>query len=79
LLAFVAQNTIAQTPLAYELEPYQPLADSKAIIVSGKARFTVLTNSLIRFEYDSNEQFEDRATIAFVNRLLTVPTFNKNS
>ena len=30
---------------------YDPVADSKAIVVSGRARFTVLTDRLIRMEW----------------------------
>jgi alpha-glucosidase (family GH31 glycosyl hydrolase) len=45
------------------------------MIVVGAARFTVLTDSVIRMEYDPNSRFEDRATVAIVNRLLPVPNF----
>jgi alpha-glucosidase len=65
----------AQRPLLYELESYDPVANLEAIVVSGKARFTVLTERLIRMEYDENAIFEDRATLAFVNRKLPVPDF----
>jgi hypothetical protein len=35
----------------------------------------VLTPNLIRMEYDPNQKFEDRATVAFLNRNTTVPSF----
>ena len=45
--------------------------------VSGNARFTVLTPQLIRMEYSDNGQFLDSATLAFLNRNLTVPQFSQ--
>lgn len=39
-------------------------------------RFTVLTDRLIRMEYDSNNKFEDRATLTFLNRNLPVPKYS---
>ncbi len=56
-------------------EPYDPRADPAAIVVEGKARFTVLTPSLIRMEWSPDGVFEDRASLAFVNRRLPVPKF----
>jgi hypothetical protein len=41
------------------------------------ARFTVLTETLIRMEYDEDKIFEDRATIAFVNRNLPEINYTK--
>ncbi len=32
-------------------QEYNPVAHEKAIVISGKARFTVLTDGLIRMEY----------------------------
>ena len=61
-----------------ELLPYNPIADPKAVVVSGKARFTVLTDALIRLEYSDSSSFGDRQTLAFVNRALTVPKFSKS-
>lgn len=42
----------------------------------GNARFTVLTDNVIRMEYSSKAQFEDRPTLAVLNRNLTVPKFS---
>lgn len=44
-----------------ELLPYDPVANASAIVVSGNARFTVLTARLIRMEWSANGAFEDRA------------------
>ncbi|MBO7069431.1 MAG: DUF5110 domain-containing protein [Bacteroidaceae bacterium] len=56
-------------------EELNPVADSEAVVISGNARFTVLTSKMIRIEYSSTNQFEDRATFAIVNRRLPVPSF----
>jgi alpha-glucosidase (family GH31 glycosyl hydrolase) len=61
-----------------ELYPYDPVADVRATVTQGNARFTVLTPRLIRMEYSSSAKFEDRATIAIVNRKLDVPTFTQS-
>lgn len=58
-------------------EVWNPVADSAAMVISGNARFTVLTPQLIRIQYSSKKQFEDRATFAVVNRRLEVPEFTQ--
>ncbi len=45
-----------------------PIANSKNIIVGDKFRITILTDCLIRLEYDENNKFEDRATQVVLNR-----------
>ena len=52
-----------------------PEAAPGAVVVSGNARFTVLTDRLIRMEWAEDGVFEDRATLAIVNRNLPVPGF----
>ncbi len=52
-----------------------PAADPKAMVVSGQARFTVLTPRLIRMEWSPTSQFEDRASLVFIDRLQPVPRF----
>ena len=62
-----------------ELMPYDPVADPSAVVVSpdGKARFTVLSPEIIRMEYtETAHSFEDRPSIAFVNRKQPVPSFH---
>jgi len=56
-------------------ERWNPVADSKAIVAAGNARFTVLTPWMIRMEWSPTGEFEDRASFAFVNRRLPVPEF----
>lgn len=52
-----------------------PKADSRAVVVSGNARFTVLTPEMIRIEYSDKGVFEDRATFTIINRNLDVPQY----
>ena len=65
------------TALACTLSPAiadNPKADAKAVVTSGNARFTVLTPQF-RMEWSADGQFEDRATLTFVNRETPVPEF----
>src|ERR1700729_3449462 len=69
-----------QTPLvnaAAASDNYNPIADSRAVVLAGSARFTVLTPQLIRLEWTDNGKFEDHASFAFVNRMLPVPQFTR--
>jgi alpha-glucosidase (family GH31 glycosyl hydrolase) len=52
-----------------------PVADARAVIISGQTRFTVLTSQLIRLEWSKDSTFEDHASLVFVNRRLPVPSF----
>jgi hypothetical protein len=52
-----------------------PVADPKAVVVVGKARFTVLTPELIRMEWAADGKFEDHASFVFLNRKMPVPKF----
>jgi alpha-glucosidase len=54
-----------------------PVADPKAVVVIGKARFTVLTPEMIRMEWAADGKFEDHASFVFINRRLAVPKFTK--
>ena len=49
LSVFVLGTLSLQT----ELFPYNPVADPNVVVISGNARFTVLTPRLIRIEYSS--------------------------
>eukprot|EP01059_Diplonema_ambulator_P002172 TRINITY_DN11809_c0_g1_i1.p1 TRINITY_DN11809_c0_g1~~TRINITY_DN11809_c0_g1_i1.p1 ORF type:complete len:1002 (+),score=182.69 TRINITY_DN11809_c0_g1_i1:42-3047(+) len=68
------QGSIAR----YELYPYDSVADPKAVVVLGNARFTVLADGIIRMEYSDNGVWEDRPTLAVVNRKTEVPVFNQS-
>eukprot|EP01113_Clastostelium_recurvatum_P009833 TRINITY_DN1478_c0_g1_i10.p1 TRINITY_DN1478_c0_g1~~TRINITY_DN1478_c0_g1_i10.p1 ORF type:complete len:939 (-),score=226.57 TRINITY_DN1478_c0_g1_i10:178-2994(-) len=56
-----------------------PVANPKAVVVVGTARFTVLTARLIRMEWTSDGAFEDAASATFTNRNLPVPQFTSGS
>jgi alpha-glucosidase len=60
---------------AFAASEENPVANEKATVVCGNARFTVLTSRLIRMEWAEDGVFEDRATLAIVNRRLPVPAF----
>lgn len=45
------------------------------VVRDGKARFTVLSPTLVRMEYADDERFEDRGTFNAVNRTLPTPDF----
>ena len=51
---------------------YDPSPNPKAVVQVGKARFTVLTEHLVRMEWGGAN---DAATLAFVNRNLPTPKF----
>jgi len=52
-----------------------PIADPRATVTLGNARFTVLTPELIRMEWAADGSFEDHASFVFLNRRLPVPQF----
>ena len=53
-----------------------PVADPRAVVTVGKARFTVLTSRLIRMEWAADGKFEDHASFVFLNRHMPVPQFH---
>jgi alpha-glucosidase (family GH31 glycosyl hydrolase) len=64
---------------AVDSESYNPVADPRALVRVGSARFTVLTPQLIRLEWAKDGEFEDHASFAFVNRTLPVPPFTQQT
>lgn len=54
-----------------------PVADPGAVTIYENARFTVLTDRLVRMEWAEDGVFEDRASLAIVNRNLPVPKYTK--
>jgi alpha-glucosidase len=70
----------AATPVARSKSPIEvtdPVADPRAVVTQGNARFTVLTPELIRLEWAMDGKFEDHASFVFLNRRLPVPKFEK--
>lgn len=47
---------------------YNSVALAENTVIVGEYRFTVLTDSLLRIEYDKSKTFEDRATQSVINR-----------
>ncbi|HTS10849.1 MAG TPA: TIM-barrel domain-containing protein [Candidatus Limnocylindrales bacterium] len=56
---------------------YDPVADPRAVVTVGHARFTILTPQLIRMEWAADGKFEDHASLVFLNRKLPVPKFDR--
>ena len=67
------QNVV--TGPAYARVAFDAVADAAAVVVAGKARFTVLTPRLIRMEYSADGHFEDRPSQVFWHRRQPVPLF----
>ena len=51
---------------------HDPSPNPEAVVQVGKARFTVLTDHLVRMEWGGAN---DAATLAFINRNLPTPKF----
>ncbi|HKY53488.1 MAG TPA: TIM-barrel domain-containing protein, partial [Anaerolineales bacterium] len=56
---------------------FKPVANPKAIVTAPNVRFTVLTDRIIRIEYDKANIFEDRPSQVFWYREQPVPKFKK--
>lgn len=56
---------------------FRPIANPDAVVVVKKARFTVLTDRLIRIEYAKGNKFEDHPSQVFWYRDQPVPAFKK--
>ena len=75
LLLLIASPSAARPSLL----PYDPTPNPKSVVLdsTGTARFTVLTERLIRMQQRGirASTFEDRSTLAFLNRNLPSPEF----
>jgi Glycosyl hydrolases family 31 TIM-barrel domain/Glycosyl hydrolase family 31 C-terminal domain/Domain of unknown function (DUF5110) len=69
-MALIVTPLAAQQP---QVAAADPVADPAATIVDGHARFTLLTPRLVRMEWSADGHFEDRASLAFIQRRLPVP------
>lgn len=56
---------------------FHPIAQPEAVVTVGCARFSVLTDRIIRLEFCKDKQFEDRPSQAFWHRNQPVPGFRK--
>lgn len=66
---------LASVAIGLRAQDYNPVAKTEAVVTSGNMRFTVLTSRMIRIQQSETKKFEDRATMAIVNRNLPVPEF----
>jgi alpha-glucosidase (family GH31 glycosyl hydrolase) len=66
---------MAVIPAHFKLD-VRPVPAPEAMIVVGGARFSVLTDRLIRMEYEPEGRFEDRASLTFWYREQAVPSFD---
>ena len=73
--------TLFHTPVEAADAPgrYDPVADPRAVVTTGHARFTILTPQLIRMEWATDGKFEDHASLVFLNRSLPVPEYTHES
>ncbi len=69
---------LAPGALVAQLQPHDPVAAPGAEVRVGNARFTVLTDRMIRMEWAQGGHFEDSATMVVVNRRLPVPHFRSH-
>ena len=67
---------MTQIPSHFQLA-FDPIANSKAVVVAGSARFTVFTSRLIRLEYEENGRFQDAPSQPFWYRNQPVPEFEQ--
>ncbi len=75
LAAQTSSQPAAARPAADQTLPDNPVADARAVVLAGNARFTVLTPQLIRMEWSVTGKFEDHASLVFINRRLPTPKF----
>jgi len=56
---------------------FHPIANAASVVTANHARFTILTDRLIRLEFSADGRFEDRPSQAFWFREQPVPRFEK--
>ena len=77
ILTALLLTTLTASALAQISSEANPQADPQAVVTSGRARFTVLTDRMIRIQYSASGKFEDRATFAVINRLLPLASYTQ--
>lgn len=76
-LSPVYTQTASATDVSTEVA--NPVANEKATVTCGNARFTVLTPQMIRMEWCADGKWEDNKSLTFVNRRLDVPRFKSST
>ena len=81
MVVIVALVALSVTTASVDAIRYDPTPYPESVIIANShARFTMLTERVIRMEYSHEPNaFEDRATLAIVNRRVEVPTFDVNT
>jgi len=75
-LAAIPLSLVAQaTSGAGARAPLDPAASPEAMVRVGEARFTLLTDRMVRMEWAADGRFEDRATLVALNRRMPAPDF----
>ena len=70
---WIAVQVVAVVVLCgLESQALNPRPNTNSVVAVGGARFTVLTERLVRMEWGGNN---DEATFAFVNRYLPTPSY----
>ena len=54
---------------------FDPTVNPNAVVISGKVRFSILTDRIVRMEFDPDAIFEDRASLVYWYRNFDVPKF----
>ncbi len=62
-----------------QAEGDNPVADPRAVVGIGNARFTLLTPQMVRMEWSPARRFTDNASFVFVNRQMPVPRFSRSA
>ena len=75
LVLCILPRALFAAPITNASVLYDPVADPRAVVTVGSARFTILTPQFIRMEWASDRTFEDHASLVFLNRRLPVPEF----
>jgi len=75
LVLCILPRLLSAATLANPAVYYDPVANPRAVVIVGAARFAILTPQLIRMEWASDRRFEDHASLVFLNRLQPVPDF----
>ncbi|KZZ87307.1 Glycoside hydrolase, family 31 [Moelleriella libera RCEF 2490] len=58
--------------------PCEPVANSAAVVSGSNYRFTVVNDTVLRYEWSEDGQFEDRASAFAINRNFSPPDFTVN-
>lgn len=58
---------------------YDPVPSPANTVIEGSARFVLLSDRMVRLEWAEDARFEDRATLAVVNRALPAVKFKRST